>query len=384
MKSQKRRGFTLIELLVVIAIIAVLIALLLPAVQSAREAARRSQCSNNLKQIGLGMHNYHTAVGSFPLCATLSCCYPYTSKNAAPYPVGQGQFWGTWGAHALMLGYLEQTALYNSCNFNWATVYGPGWPINYTVSQSVLSLFICPSDGVTPSAVPRSASSPIGWSHWDGRLNNYYASVGASINYQSKPNATGVFNQGGKATGVQSITDGTSNTIAFGEALAGPDGNGGGYQTKISQIWRSGISGLGPGASVGSSTLADAFINPAWVLTDLQTCQNAAMKLNGANQASLNEDDRGARWNTSDGGFGLFNTIVPPSSTTYSFACCAFNTSYGCDDGSYQNANSNHPGGANFLFADGSVRFIKSSVDIKTYWKLGTKANGEILLSDSY
>jgi len=98
-----RRAFTLIELLVVIAIIAVLIALLLPAVQSAREAARRAQCVNNLKQIGLGMHNYHSTTNSFPQGA---------SKNAKDWPGDSDLVWASWGANALLLPYLEQTALY--------------------------------------------------------------------------------------------------------------------------------------------------------------------------------------------------------------------------------------------------------------------------------
>src|ERR1700678_4022279 len=103
----RRRGFTLIELLVVIAIIAVLIALLLPAVQSAREAARRIQCTNNLKQIGLGLHNYHQAVGTFPLGATLV----NGGYGAVTY--------GCWSAQALMLPYVEQSPLYNAANFSF-------------------------------------------------------------------------------------------------------------------------------------------------------------------------------------------------------------------------------------------------------------------------
>jgi prepilin-type processing-associated H-X9-DG protein len=116
----------------------------------------------------------------------------------------------------------------------------------------------------------------------------------------------------------------------------------------------------------------------------MQTCQLAAQTLPGTGQGSINEDDKGARWAPDDGGFTLINTVVPPSSTQYSFACCAFNLYYGCDDGTYQNVNSMHPGGANVLFADGSVRFIKSSIDLKTWWALGTKANGEVVSSDSY
>src|SRR5262249_23228741 len=162
---------TLIELLVVISIIAVLIALLLPAVQSARESARRAQCTNNLKQIGLGMHNYHVGHDSLPLGGTMAPSYkPILSR-------GSNVGWGAWGAHALMLGYLEQQPLYNACNFSWATVMGPGWRINTTVSNSMISTFLCPSDNLSPSPVPAGEQ-------WSGRLNNYFASVGTTTAYQ--------------------------------------------------------------------------------------------------------------------------------------------------------------------------------------------------------
>jgi prepilin-type N-terminal cleavage/methylation domain-containing protein/prepilin-type processing-associated H-X9-DG protein len=373
MTSQTRRGFTLIELLVVIAIIGVLIALLLPAVQSAREAARRSQCTNNLKQIGLAMHNYHTGSGSFPLGGTLAPAY-------APPPTGYNAGWGTWGAAALMLGYLEQQPLYNACNFSWATVMGPGWPINYTVSQAMVSTFLCPSDNLAPSPVPRNSSSPIGWDHWSGRLNNYYASVGTTLNYQGALDTTGVFTQAGKAYGVQNMPDGTSNTIAFGEAVVG--------RIKASikpSPGRDSFFGITGVSGQGSANLFDASTNYQVVLNDMNACQQAALTFSGGgNQGKINEDDRGARWTPDDGGFTLFNTVVPPSSIQWSFACCAFSTYYGCDDGAYQNSNSMHPGGANFLFADGSVHFLKSSIAIKTYWSLGTKSNGEVISSDQF
>jgi len=123
MRHAKRRGFTLIELLVVIAIIAVLIALLLPAVQAAREAARRSQCVNNLKQMGLALHNYHQSLGSFPMGVSFT----------------YGNYWGQWSAQALMLPYMEQTSIYNACNFSLALDDGNargGTAANSTVNRT--------------------------------------------------------------------------------------------------------------------------------------------------------------------------------------------------------------------------------------------------------
>jgi prepilin-type N-terminal cleavage/methylation domain-containing protein/prepilin-type processing-associated H-X9-DG protein len=364
MRAETRRGFTLIELLVVIAIIAVLIALLLPAVQSAREAARRAQCTNNLKQIGLAMHNYHTANNSFPLGGTVTAAYSISDKSS----------WGTWSAHALMLGFLEQQPLYNSANFNWAVAMGPGWQINLTVGNAMLNAFLCPSDDIAPVAVPSG-------SQWSGRLNNYFASVGTTLAYTGQRPTTGIFTQAGPVYGVQSVTDGTSNTIAFAEALVGP--GSGGYQTSsVQALFRNGTN-VAPGSSAGSGSLYDASTNYAVVVADMNTCQQDALNPSLGSKG-LNEDDKGARWAEDDGGFSIINTVVPPSSTQYSFACCNFTTSSGCDDGLFQNVNSRHPGGANVLLADGSVRFIKSSIAIRTWWALGTKANGEVLSSDSY
>ena len=153
MGSRNRGGFTLIELLVVIAIIAVLIALLLPAVQAAREAARRAQCVNNLKQIGLAMHNYHSSVNSLPW--------------------GDGPWWIEWSAHTLLLPYMEQGPIYNAINFSDTQPFGLtpmpiNNPANTTATYTVISGFICPSD-------PDRLTDPNGH-------NNYMANSGSAPN----------------------------------------------------------------------------------------------------------------------------------------------------------------------------------------------------------
>jgi prepilin-type N-terminal cleavage/methylation domain-containing protein/prepilin-type processing-associated H-X9-DG protein len=353
MNTKRLRGFTLIELLVVISIIAVLIALLLPAVQSAREAARRIQCVNNLKQIGLGMHNYHTAYNSFPLSNTAAWSYGYDSN------------WGAWSAHALLLGYMEGQPIYNSCNFNWVTWFAQGWYINLTVTNTVLNVFVCPSDGESPD-IPNSRQ-------WAGDTNNYFASLGTTTATWSdppsvQPDSTGVFATS-KAYGVQHITDGTSNTIAFGEGLIATDTHW--------LPWRGGVSS-GTG---GRNYLLDARDNIPALMADLNDCTNffrSHQHPNGAN-------DKGFRWCMGGHGIASFNTIVPPNSKQYNWGGCRLDfEGGGFAFGQYMNATSNHPGVVNFLFADGSVKPLKDSIDIKTYWSLGTRNKGEVISSDSY
>jgi len=358
MRSSVRRGFTLIELLVVIAIIAVLIALLLPAVQSAREAARRAQCTNNLKQIGLAMHNYHSSTGSFPMGTA-------TAFNNAP-PGGYEASWGTFSCFTLMLPYLEQQPLYAACNFNWVCSWGTGVYINTTVYNSNLAAFICPSDGKT--AQPSSN---------DINNNNYFGSMGTTIAPWATT-ATGIFaNQ--SAIGIQNITDGTSNTIAFSEGLVGDNTNWTKWRDGMAagalsaaQSWFNGLPG-GQGAYDGNRNI------PA-VMADLQTCTGWFNS-----QSNPAWQDKGWKWANGSPGLTIFNTIVTPNSQLYPWSGCRFSCGgCGVDYANYVNATSNHPGGVNVGMCDGSVRFIKNSVAMTTWWALGTKDSGDVLSSDSY
>ena len=145
-------------------------------------------------------------------------------------------------------------------------------------------------------------------------------------------------------TGSKTSPTAAPNTIAFAEAVVGPDS--GGYQTKqIQQLFRNGTN-VYPWIDRRFNQPFDANQNIPAVMKDMQTCQNAALTLPSGDgtQGTLNEDDKGERWAADDGGFSLINTIVPPSSIQYSFACCSFSGSYGCDDGVFQNVNSMHPG----------------------------------------
>ena len=165
MRSVTRRGFTLIELLVVIAIIAVLIALLLPAVQSAREAARRAQCVNNLKQIGLAMHNYHQASSVFPQGESQSA---YNLNYAGGYAG-----WTEWSAHAEMLPYMEQGSVYDSINFSFCGGHDEGQWINSTGWTTVINGFLCPSDSnAARGKIPVGTNPPY--------TVNYRGSVGTT------------------------------------------------------------------------------------------------------------------------------------------------------------------------------------------------------------
>ena len=249
-----RRGFTLIELLVVIAIIAVLIALLLPAVQSAREAAHRIQCTNNLKQLGLALHNYISATGSVPVGID-------TTVGGYPpgYSPGGLSQWTAWSAQALLLPYVEQGPLYNAANFMTNCCYfGAGNTKNSTISNTRIASFLCPSDALAGQQY----------------TNSYLGSVGAStISYPADGNTTGIFriydvNFRSSSVTLAAITDGTSNTLAFSEGLVGDP-------TKNNNYRGNGMAGAtDPTGGIVSNTMPgnNAESNPKAVVQALNAC----------------------------------------------------------------------------------------------------------------
>jgi prepilin-type N-terminal cleavage/methylation domain-containing protein/prepilin-type processing-associated H-X9-DG protein len=364
MRVHKRLGFTLIELLVVIAIIGVLIALLLPAVQSAREAARRTQCVNNLKQIGIALHNYHSAHDVFPMGIT----------DSPDDDMSWGGVWSGWSAQALMLPFLEQQPVYASANFDWAPY---AWANDPTVMNMIVNNFLCPSD---PNAGPR-------------HTNSYAASYGATttplwswgdapcppcFDAHRPQHSSGMFTLE-HVYGIRDARDGTSNTIAFAEILTGEQGQLHDGASNPSR-YRGNFIMLG-GGPVGGSVQLNAFTNQPAVLATLEACRDA-FRNQGPPSVGIH-DYRGYRWAMGLAGFSSFNTIQPPND---SFGGCRFDDRLNVwPDQSYSiGASSAHPGGVNSLMADGSVRFVKETVNLGIWWALGTRSGGEIISSDAY
>ncbi len=348
--------------------------------QAAREAARRIQCTNNLKQLGLALHNYIAATNAAPPGVVNTTTYPGTA------PPGSLATWTAWSAQSLLLPYVEQGPLYNAANFNWNCCYTPltgNNKTNTTVYNSRIAAFLCPSDGLAGQQ----------------NINSYHGSIGAStIQYPAGGITTGVFQvYDPTAVACQSVTlasivDGTSNTIAFGEGLVGD-------YSKNSSYRGNGMAGA-PDVSVvsGSSTPAiagnNAESNPAAVLQALQNCNTFWKSSSLATcsgytaccQVGVKQYD-GQLWALGERGYTLFNTVVPPNSKQYPWRSCRLVSScLSCapEGSSFINASSYHPGGANFAFADGSVRFIKDSINMLTYESLGTRNGGEVVSSDSY
>ncbi|MDR3619883.1 MAG: DUF1559 domain-containing protein [Paludisphaera borealis] len=358
-----RFGFTLIELLVVIAIIAVLIALLLPAVQSAREAARRSQCTNNLKQLGLAVHNYISTETVLP------------AQSIAP--TAQDQSWGwTYGWGLGLLPYMEQQPAFSAFNFSLG-VFGNASGNTYqqgnnTVCQLKIAGFLCPSDGVKkmPSD-PNGGTSYVGNYGGPGQL----ASLGAYGAYTGTVVpvyiADWAKDRNLGPVGVESVTDGTSNTALFSERLIGLVGSPS-ITRADKDAKRAIFAAAGPVAGSGAAGVQQLL---------------AACNALPPTTASIRSDANGYTW------FAAYPWHIAVNAYTHVGAPNSMSCNNTADQGGWLSftgplgsapPSSNHPGGVNMAMADGSVRFLKDSISLPTFWGIGTRNGGEVISSDSY
>ena len=361
MTKRTNAGFTLIELLVVIAIIAVLIALLLPAVQAAREAARRAQCVNNMKQIGLALHNYESVNNCFPPGAISA----YTFVNNG-YATNKN-----WSIQARLLQFLEGGTLFNAANFNVGCYNEDTLAnlMNSTASLSRVATFLCPSQAPPGFNLTRCS----GLTSQRAPGNSYYASAGSSLEFdRARPGGppNGPFALNGAMTGIQAITDGTSNTVAFGEWKIGT-GNTSIFTIPSDLIWQ----GQAPGPTRGTASMSMPTGGALFNMWAAACAAGLKTKRNG-NSAQV-----GQSWAFNLQGYTMGNVLTAPNPP---YPNCVYNTADTQLNPGMYNPSSFHPGGANMLFCDGSVRFLKSSTNPNTVWAIGSMAQGEVVSSDAY
>jgi prepilin-type N-terminal cleavage/methylation domain-containing protein/prepilin-type processing-associated H-X9-DG protein len=331
----RQYGFTLIELLVVIAIIAVLIGLLLPAVQAAREAARRMQCANNLKQVGLALHNYHASWNTFPVG------FLYAYKNVLP---NSSPLQYRWSALAQMAPQLEQFNLYNALNFDFPVAHmptggpSPFWPYfpaNTTVMATHVTLFLCPSDG---APAPTEGSGP----------TNYGFCSGDGSGGGDAKAANGSFILG-PAQSVATVTDGTSLTAAVSEqvlGIAGPYSQT--TPTPVPSPLKRAMSRVSAGPLTDAACAASG---AGWLL------------------------NKGAGWWDGNYQNALYNHYLAPNATRPD--CIVYHNP------GWKAARSFHPSGVNLLYCDGHVAFVKDTISLPVWQAISTRAGGEAISADA-
>jgi prepilin-type N-terminal cleavage/methylation domain-containing protein/prepilin-type processing-associated H-X9-DG protein len=342
MKTHLRRGFTLIELLVVIAIIGVLIALLLPAVQAAREAARRAQCTNNLKQLGLGLHNYESSHGALPPSVVLSGTG------------GTVSWFGNWGVHCRTLSVLEQAQAFNAINFDVNNAYEA--PQNTTVSSLVVQTFLCPSDAkqpVTQHDFGQAAGTNYGfcmgdWFVWGG--------FGGPENRSAfGPN---------RSRRWADFRDGTSQTMLAAEV-------------KLQQPYYRDCGGLTQVNNPHAVPPPDA--DPYATAPEYLGTGSCALKATGHTEwgdGMVHQSGFTTAWTPNRKVLG-----TPDRQTDMDIT--GKREKLGGPTFAAITARSYHPGGVNVLMGDGSVRFIKDSIAGSTWRGLETVSGGEVISNDS-
>jgi len=369
-RSKTYRGFTLIELLVVIAIIAVLIALLLPAVQSAREAARRAQCTNNLKQIGLAVHNYISRTNLFPPGA-VGPAQP--SSNANPFSTGTNP--GPWGNdsvtwRALILPDLEQSSVSNAFNFSLPSGQNYTGSAIATAWYTVMTVFLCPSDGSNTGIIPY------------GPTGTYTVTTPPQRNGQPWPNGP---------VG-QLCVPSTNYFFSFGDnyallPLSGPN-------PWESFLGTNPIPGQLQRGFPGYWGTNHAYMGMAGIMrgfsdyTTRQVASIASVSDGTSNSILAGENLWQQDANNEMYGFtsAACGTTVPMNFYSGNPTPVAYSTTVYSSRFSYtaRGFKSMHPGGCNFLLADGHVQFLKSSINPFTYNALGSRAGGEVISSDGY
>ncbi len=339
-----RRGFTLIELLVVIAIIGVLIALLLPAVQAAREAARRIQCTNNLKQIGLALANYEGANGAMPMTMAL-----IGSGTTTAYFTG-------WSAQARLLPYLDQGVIFNAANIS---IFKED-PVNSTIISLTVNVFLCPSEARTqPSVHDYGVSGVTSYGACQGDWFVWGGFSGAQNRCAFGPN---------RSRRLSEFTDGLSNTLMFAEVKT--------YQAS-SNCRHTTLPSVNNPNDIPSPTAEPFTVAPEY---DNGAC------------VTENQSEFHTEWSDGNVHAAGFTTAWPPNKAiigrvTYPGMDLDLNGRNEEDGGptfAAITSRSYHPGGVNALLGDGRVQFIKTSISGTVWRALGSVSGGEIVGGADY